>query len=257
MLYAIILKKLQETISLDSEQCHFLNQIFGLKTIHDIQQFLNEDSQEIMTFYDWLFFPDLNFQMQIETVLSGQNITDAAQSDLIERLTKKNIQTKIRLDSKTYQTIFIGPTIISAFVSRLRLQRHIPEKLIHISYKTDHQKYCVLVLLRNATIDWIDKRCQFIYQIIQSFLDRPEKLFDILPQMLIFCGQYNDHFIQELGRRKNQLAQDLDRFQNLQALQEKHSMEFLMSSGVRSIHVDVLQSEREMAIIRSVLFRIK
>ena len=256
MLYATILNKLRETICLDTNHRNFLNQVYGLETLNDIQQFLCDDSQEIMTFYDWLFFPDLTFQMKIEALLSGQSITLADQSDLIDRLIKQNIQSKIYLDSKTFQAISIGPMIISPFVSRLRLQQHIPEKLARMPYKSAYQKNYVLVLLRNATIYWTDKRCQFIDQIIQSFLDNQKQLFEILPQMLIFCGQYQDSFIQELIRRKRHLAQNLERFQNLQALQEKHSMEFLISSGVRSIHVDVLQSAQEMENINSVLLKV-
>ena len=256
MLYSTIWEKLSESIVLDVTHRNFLTHTFGIEAIEDIRQFLCTDSQDIMTFYDWLFFPDMTFQKQIESILSGKNISAAAQSDLIDRLVKKDIQSKIRLDTKTYQTISIGPTIILPFVNRLRLTNCIPEILIDIPYPDENRKNYVLVYLRNATIEWTDTRCRFIYQIIESFLNNQEDLLEILPQMLNFCGQYQLNFIQELARRKRQLGQNLERFQNLQDLQEKHSMEFLVSSGIRSIHVDVLQSEAEIAIIDKVIFEL-
>ena len=254
MLYSALFKKLSAPICLDMTHRNFLSQAFGIASIDDIQNFLCTDSQEIMTFFDWLFFPDLTFQLHIESILSGSSISTADQDDLLDRLTKKKIQTSIQLDAKSFQTISIGPMIITPFISRLGLKRHIPKKFIDILYIDDNQKNRVLVYLRNEPIEWTDKRSRFISQIIQAFLHNPDELFDILPQMLIFCGQYQHNFMHELTRRKHQLLQNLERFQNVQALQEKHSIEFLVSSGVRSIHVDVLQSQAEIAIIDKVLY---
>jgi len=254
LLFATILEKLSETKCLDKSHRNFLSQTFGIESIDEILEFLCDDSHEIMTFYDWLFFPDVAFQKQIESILSGRNLSTSEQENLIDRLVNQNIQSKIQLDSKNSQMISIGPTIITAFVSRLGLTRFVPEKFIEISYLDENQKNSVLVYLRNESIEWTDARCDFICQIIQSFLNNQLELFEILPQMLIFCGQYHCHFIQKLLGRKHQLSQNLDRFNNLQALHERHSMEFLISSGIRSIHVDVIQSKAEIAIIDKVLF---
>jgi hypothetical protein len=253
-LFATILEKLSETKCLDNCHRNFLSQTFGKESIDDILEFLSDDSQDIMTFYDWLFFPDVDFQKQIESILSGRNLSTIEQEMLIDSLVNQKIQSRIQLNSKTYQIISIGPIIIQTFVSRLRLTRFIPERLMNISYLDANQKNSVLVYLRNESIEWTDLRCDFICQIIQSFLNDQSDLFEILPQMLIFCGQYQNDFFQELVGRKNQLSQNLDRFKNLQSLQERHSMEFLLASGIRSIHVDILQSKAEIAIIDKVLF---
>lgn len=249
MLYSALLKKLSDPINLDTTHRNFLSQTFGIVSIDDIQAFLCTDSQEMMTFFDWLFFPDMTFQLQLEPILSGSCLASADQNDLIDRLTKKNIQARIQLDAETYQAISIGPMIIKPFINRLGLKRPIPQKFIDIQYMDDNQKNYVLVCLRNEPIEWTDKRIHFISQIILAFLSNQDELFEILPQMLIFCGQFQHNFMHELARRKHQLLQNLERFQNFQALHEKHSMEFLASSGIRSFHVDVRQSKAEIAMI--------
>jgi len=256
LLYAALLEKLTEPICLDKSHRDFLNQVFGIKSIDEIQQFLCNDSQDIMTFYDWLFFPDMAFQKKIESILSGRNISISAQSDLINRLVKKNIQTKVQLDSKIYQMIPIGIMIIEPFVRRLNLNCCLPDNFIEFQFPDNQLKNCVLVYLRNASIEWTESRCRFICKVIQSFLNDQEALIEILPRILIFCGQYQDQFHLELTKRKRQLSQNLERFKNHQALQEKHSFELLMSSGVRSVHVDVYQSEAEISMIDSVLFKV-
>ena len=253
MLYSAIHEKLSETIFLDKTHRDFLSQLFGIASIDEIRNFLCDDSQDIMTFFDWLFFPDLAFQMKIESILLGRNISSVEQSALIDRLIQKKIQSRIQLDLNTYQPIFLEPMIISTFVNRLGLNRYIPEKLIDISYIDEHQKKCVLVHLRNEIIEWTNNRCVFIHQVIHSFLNNQEDLLDLLPWAVRFCGQYEKDYIQALVRKKHQISQSLERFQNLKALQEKHSMEFLLSSGIRSIHVDVIQSKAEITIIDKIL----
>ena len=256
MLYSIILEKLSEPIYLEKKHRNFLSQTFGVDSNDDIQQFICTDSQDIMTFYDWLLFPTMAFQKKIESVLQGRNISTADHTDLIHRLIKNNIQSKIQLDANTYQVITIEPMIISPFVNRLNLKRRIPDKLIGIHYQDENLKNGVFVYIRNEAIEWTEARCKFIFEIIQSFLDNHQELYEILPQMLLFCGQYQQNFSQELAKRKQHLSQNLERFKNFQSLQQKHSIEYLVSSGIRSIHVDVLQSKAEMAIIDKVLFEV-
>jgi hypothetical protein len=256
LLYAALLKKLREPIHLDISHRNFLSQTFGIESIDEIRDFLCADSQDNMTFFDWLFYPDETFQVQIESILSGSHISAAEQDDLIDRLAKNNIQTTIQLDATTYQSIILGPMIISPFISRLGLKRHIPKELIEIQYINEIQKNHVLVYLRNETIDWTDNRRYFINRIILAFLSNQDELLNVLSQMLNFCGQYQHNFMHELTRRKHQLLQNLERFQNFQTLQEKHSMEFLVSSGIRSIHVDVRETKAEIAVIDNVLLAV-
>jgi len=254
LLYSALLEKLSETIYLGKSHREFLSQLFGIESVDEILIFLSDDSQDIMTFYDWLFFPDVSFQMKIESILLGRKISTREEANLIDRLIQKNIQSMIQLDEKTKQMIRIGPVIISAFVNRLGLKRHIPKKIIDIPYIDQHQKISVLIHLRNENIEWTENRCNFVHQVIHTFLDDLEELLIMLPWVVRFCGQYQQDFMQELARRKSHISQSLERFQNLKALQEKHSMEFLLSSGIRSIYVDEKQSKAEIAMIDKILF---
>jgi len=253
LLFQAILDKLYEPRYLDSSQRSFLYQTFGLDNTDDILEFFSSGSQDVMTFLDWLFFPDITFQRHIESILSGKSLSKTTHSALIDQLCSAKITSTIQISSQQNLTIVIEPELISTFVFRLALHRFIPDQFHQISFKNDFQKHSIFVYLRNQALSWTDERADFICQIIRKFMDRPEQLFDILPQMLIFCGHHQSNFLRALEKKKQQLVQNLHRFQNLQALQEKHSMEFLISSGVRSIHVDVSNTENEIEMINNIL----
>ncbi|MBF0450528.1 MAG: hypothetical protein HQK75_07485 [Candidatus Magnetomorum sp.] len=255
LLYPLIQKKLCQDKPLDSKHRFFLSNTFGLNSFDDIRTFLVAEPEEAMSFYDLLFSPDETFQIQLEPLLSREVISIADRSQLIDRLSTSNLTATILFEQSLQGlTVTIDPIIISAFIYRLHLSRTIPISIRKMLPEKDQQQWRVLVQLRNEAIPWTEKRSDFIARIIQTFLD-DDAFPNILSDMLHFCKECEDQsdFVYQLKKRKRQLSQNLNRYQHGQALYEKHSMEFLMVSGIRPIHLDVEKTNKTIRIIDKVL----
>ena len=253
-----IQEKLCEQIVIHEDHRHFLSHAFGLETSTEIHDFLLRDSEETLTFMDWLLFPDLAFQLRIESVLDGGHIFFDQQSRMIEQLISENIKTNIQIDNKLETNISLNPEIIANYVYRLGLTRIIPEKLRTIRFTDNHQKYSVWIQLRNDEIHWTDQSIDFVYQIIEGYQAKPQERHDILAYAIKLCSECKDttDYFDQLKKKKHTLIQNIQRFQHAQALQEKFSMEFLITSGVRAAHVDIVQTNAEIAIIDQILMEV-
>ena len=252
--YSIICEKLCQDKNLDISHRSFLSSLWGVSSNNEIYDFLCNEPQEAMPFFDLLFFPDESIQLKIEPLLNSNPISYTTQSYLIDKLSSNLMTANIILDDSTKFSWQIDPMIIKNFVSRLNLTQKIPENIKKIFNNDDNFQWNLYVLLRSNNIIWTDECCEFIEKIIRSFF-KDKELFGILTSMLKFCAEcgYKGDFFDQLKKRKRQHVQNLHRHKHSQNLHERHSKEFLNSSGIRPVHVDVKKTNISIQIIDKVL----
>lgn len=255
LLYDIICDQLCQDKPIDSSHRSFLANAWGLHSDSEIREFLISEPQEAISFYDLLCFPDEAFQVKIEPLFISDTISMADQSYLIDRLSTSRLTTNILFEKNCQNFNWqIDPMMISTFVSRLNLTQRISQNIRNIFVKRDSRQWPLYVLLRNKNIKWTDESCEFIERIIQTFLGDND-LSKILIHMLEFCAEcgHQGDFLNQLKKRKRQLVQNLHRYKHSQDLHEKHSMEFLVSSGIRPVHVNVEDTNTAILFIDRVL----
>jgi hypothetical protein len=255
-LFDVIHTKLSQKNVLEPDIRYFLLNVYGLDSDEEIRYFLVNELDEAISFFDLFLSPDEKFQIQIERLLPVKGLSENDVADLIHCLSKSNLSATILFEHPIKQlSINIPFEIITSFVHRLYLNRKIPSHIRDVLTTDNLQKWRIFVQLRNKKMNWTDQKSDFIARILQIFLN-DRQLNEILSYMLNFCTEHQDKqedYLFLLKQKKRQLIQDLYRYNHGQALHEKYNMEYLLLSGIRSVHVDVDKTNLYISIINKVL----
>ena len=250
-----ICKILDRGITLSNDVVHFIDSTFTNPSISELHSILHDDSNcEKDSLMELLFFPDESMQIQLEELLEKLQMSRLDEKKVSDSLCRESPQVTVRFPEKRGSLILILPQDgAPAFVSRLRISKHLDRKLresINI-FADQNIRSRYKVKIRNSRFLPDENKIQFLC----DFFEKLE------PQSLDFnvCLDFTLSFLDELDEDKNiyQALMDKKKFylrslqkaEQLQIRLQKNNPETLLLEGKPVILIDQADARKKMLII--------
>jgi hypothetical protein len=213
------------------------------------------DNCEADPVLELLFFPDEEIQEKLEPVLKQNKYSDRDVFAIIDLLTRKQLQTKIRFpENRGHITIRIPDSAICQFVYRLNITRHINQKISQTLIRCIRKKkeiHRVRVQLRNTRFSYSGKICSFLSEFIEKIYPLPGFFKDALPFMLDFLDQIKPEtgIYPALIKKKRLYVQMIRQSEKIERALKEHSVEALMLKGMPIPAINIEETQKKIAII--------
>lgn len=215
------------------------------------------------TLLELVFFPDVNFQRDLETVLAGHGLTDRDRERLARRLAETPAGAALVFPGHPQRLSCDLPvTGVEAFLTRLNLGWAIVPRLREALDKWDQKRagdapidiYALVVKLRNAALV---QSCGQVGLLV-DFLERMPPADNRWPVcfdfLMTFLAEHADHtnLYRALMARKVFLLHHRMKAQRNTERMRRSNMETLSMSGFRAGYFDVKAAEQALAAIDAV-----
>ncbi|MGB9498306.1 MAG: hypothetical protein ACKVE4_00845 [Dissulfuribacterales bacterium] len=247
---------LQDEIVFGDSVLDYIDSTFLTPSAENFSQILADpNSCESQTVYELLFFPDEQFQKQLELILKSQTYDDEDVENIITYLEQRNIQTTLTFpDKRGDLKINIPDSTIRPFMRRLNITKHIDLRISKtltrcIPNLSDiHQ---IRVMLRNCRFEFSDPICDFLCQGIEKIYPKSEYFFAALTFILNFLDHSDpamDIYLQLMWKKRGCLQMIQQTEKNEKALM-KSSVEQLLLQGHRVPAVNIADARKQITLI--------
>jgi hypothetical protein len=251
-----ITELIQAGITLNDGLIHYIDSTFATPTISEFQKIITDpDSCETETVFELLFFPDEQFQRQIEPILGKHPYDDEGIENIIWFLKQKKIQTCVIFpDHRGELQICLPDSTIRSFISRLNITRHIEPRILKsleqsVSKISDvHQ---IRVMLRNARITFSDPVCTFLCNGIEKMYSRSAYFQEAFVFMLDFLEENNSilDIYSRLIRKKQAGLQMIQMADRNEKILKTNTVEALMLKGVHIPPIQISDIRKQITLI--------
>ena len=262
------------------ESClHYINSTFLTPDLQTISAILHGEEYEAESacLLELLFFPDEPIKHMMESLLdtfTERAVTSDDEKNLIESLTKKNIQTRIVIEKLNgHIPIFIPVEIIGRYVERLCIKRKIGDSL-NGAINDAARKLAIEGAIDMSAVDIGLKIKMMLRHMTKPFNENKEKalvfflkkyvfsdFFKAFTVLLEFFGETaesdltgHEAFYALLMAKKRSNAEMIRKAKKMDELLAKDNMETLMMKGERFIGVDRKAAREKISAIDGIAF---
>ena len=247
---------LQNGIVFDDNVLHYIDSTFSNPSAKDFLQILSDPNNcESQTVYELLFFPDEQFQKQLELILETQTYDNEEVEDIITFLEQKKIQTTLIFpDKRGNLQINIPDSTIRSFMRRLNITKHIDPRISKTLIRCVPNLSDMLqirVMLRNCRFEFTDPICDFLCQGIEKMYHDAEYFFDALALILDFLN-HSDPAIgiySGLMKIKKSCLQMIQQAEKNEKALMKTSVEQFILQGHRIPAICIADARKQITLI--------
>lgn len=247
---------IQQGIELSDELVHFIDSTYAARSADDFRKILSDpDGGEAETVYELLFFPDEQFQKQLEPVLLNQAFNGEDLGNLIRYLKQKKIQTQIIFPNSSQKLeIYFPDSTIDSFISRLNITSTIDPRIAATLVKCVPEKsdmYQIRVMLRNSRVLFADPACAFVCEGIEALYPRAGYFWEAFSLMLDLLDQIDSasDIYAALIKKKLDLLKMIQLAEKSEKALSANSVETLMLKGVHIPSVSIDETRRQITLI--------
>ena len=235
-------RQLEEGIGVTEEVLDYLESTFGTRDLEAV--LADDDSGEVDSLLELLFYPDISFQMAFEAKWGQKTISENDTDAVADTLCAVPPTARLRPPyTGTTLSLQVPDFACRAFVQRLRMCRKLHPDLAAIldNRPEDDDSLLTRVQLRNARLEWRDHRVDLMAQFLtrmpaqtKTFSDDLDFLVNILPEMAAGDDAYTF-----LTGKKFFYFKSLCSAEDFERKRSASNMEIMMLSGVRSAHGNI------------------
>jgi len=234
-------RQLEVGISVTEEVLDYVEATFGTRDLTAV--LADEDSGEVDSLLELLFYPDTSLQMAYETQWGRETFTENDVIAVTDALCATPITARLRRpDNGTAITLPVPEFACRTFVQRLRIGHKIHPDLANImDNRTKDNSMKIRVQLRNARLVWskhqITLMTLFLTHIpsqAKNLLTDLDFLISILPEMAAGDDAYTF-----LTGKKFFYFKSLCSAEDFERKRTASNMEIMMMSGARSAHGNI------------------
>jgi hypothetical protein len=205
-----------------------------------------------------IFSPDEAMQGQLEVLLEAERFDAADENAAIETLTNRHPEARLYFSWDTDPIrVRVPPGAISAFVSRLHIQKRLSPRLIAAiaSQSTWQTQTLLKVWLRNSTLMQTASEIDFLSLFFKKMKETSAEFFPCFDFLLTFLGECPNEtdYRAALTRMREHCEQQADRAAQFEARLSKSNMETLMLLGDRPPIMGAAQAGEKIERIDTLL----
>lgn len=241
---------LNQGLALDPKTVAFIDATVCMEQAADLAGILADpEDGEAVLILDSIFYPDRLLQEEIEVLLDGGGLTPSDADSVVDRLLDPPMSVPLIFpDHRGSHSVTPDRQTLCRMVERLHTNRTLPEPILQVCRNLPPAtSRKVRVSIRNHRPVDSPKTMEFLAAYLSNadtntgdFLDALHTALNILesvPDDDIFAG---------LSRRRNELADALERADRLARETTGRNMETLMLQGIRLPHIDRAAARKTM-----------
>ncbi len=234
-------RQLEEGIAVTDEVLDYLEATFGSRDLEAV--LADEDSGEVDSLLELLFYPDIHLQMVYEAQWAREAFDMNDVDALADALCAASPTAKLRLPDGATLSLVVPGFACRAFVQRLRISHKLHPDLGEImdARSEDNESLKLRVQLRNARLDWNDHQVALMALFLTKMPDRANTLsadLDFLISILPEMASGDDAYAFLTGK-KFFYFKSLCSAEDFERKRTASNMEIMMLSGARSAHGNI------------------
>jgi len=224
------------------------------KILHD------ETDSDRDSLLDLIFTPDETAQCQLEALIEAGNFDSGDEKRICRIIGMESAKSCLILPNERISiSLPLTPAIILAYVSRLKLTRTLPLKLIAVINQRFDKAVAlqVKVTLRNSGLRFTGAQIDFLskfFKVLSSdkkFQDHFNFMIPILESL-----PANKTIRKALQDQRKQYINHIDQAAQFKKMLEKGNMETLMLRGIRTPYISEAQTLAKIAAIDDICYSI-
>ena len=250
-----ICKILAQGITLSNDVIHYIDSTFTNPTILELQSILQDDFNcEKDSLMELLFFPDESMQFQLEELLETLQMNQPDEEKLLDTLCRESPQVTVRFPGERGSLNLILPhEVAPAFVSRLRISKHLHRKLRESinTYAEQNIRSRFKVKIRNARFSPSENKIQFLCDFFEKLEPQSDDFNACLDFTLSFLDELDEdkNIYQALIDKKKFYLRSLQKAEQMHIRLQKNNPETLLLEGKRIVLIDRADARNRMLII--------
>lgn len=251
-----IAELIQTGIALSDGTIHYIDSTFATPSVADFHKIISDPHNcEAETVFELLFFPDEQFQKQIEPVLETYSYDDEDIGNVVSYLKQKKIQTRIIFpDNRGELEIRLPDSTIRSFMFRLNITKNIDPRILKTldrcvpEISDVHQ---IRVMLRNCRIKFSDSFCAFLCKGIEKMYPFSTYFIEALIFMLDFLEQNNSmsDIYSGLMKKKQTCLQIIQIADKNKKILKTNTVEALMLKGIHIPTISIEDTRKQITLI--------
>jgi len=232
-------RQLEQGIVVGGEVVDYLEATFGTRDLAAV--LADEDSSEVDSLLELLFYPDAGLQLKFEGQWGRQTIAESDRDAIIDALCAKSPIAQLELpETGSPLTLAVPDFVCQTFVHRLNMCQTLHPKLANLLDDRPMGEANLLprVQLRNARLAWHDDQVAMLELFLnkmpaqnKSITSDLQFLISILPEMATGDDPYTF-----LTGKKFFYFKALCSAEDFERKRTASNMEIMMMSGARSAH---------------------
>ena len=231
----------------------YINSTFSYPNIDGIKDAIKNEDASLL---DLLFFPTIDMQVQIEPLLEKIRLTKFNENEIYEILKSKNLWQSIKFfENSAYIKVYIPDYILKNFISRLKIYKHLPYKIVEkINDFFEHKKSTLIkVKLRNAKkID--EEKSKILILFFEKFFVE-EGFFKYFDFLISFLPDVKTDISFFLKTKRDRAIMALKNSKEIQEKLKLNNFETLRMQGITILSVDEKRVTEEIELINFLLMK--
>jgi len=247
---------IQNGITISDDVMHYIDSTFSTPSNAEFARILSDPSNcETETVFELIFYPDLQIQERLESILKTTNYDANDIESAIRYLSQKEMTVPVAFPDQR-GSLFVRPTdsTIRQFMIRLNITRQINARLgetISRFITDEPENLRIRVLLRNCRTKFSDPVCAFLCTCIEKMYGVSTyfwNAFIFLLNFFEYTGPGQDIYF-SLMREKKTILHSIDQAKKSEQALKNNSIEALMLKGVSILSINVADAREKIILI--------
>jgi len=251
-----ILELLQCGITISDDVMHYIDSTFSNPSHADFTRILSDPSNcETETVFELIFYPDLQIQEKLESILKTNYYDTNDVESAISYLSQKKMTVPVAFpDQRGTLSVLLPDSTIRQFMVRLNITRQIDARFVETLSRfvaEPSENLRLRVLWRNCRNEFSDPACAFLCTCIEKMYGASPYFRDAFTFLLNFF-EYTDpeqDIYSSLMREKKTILHSIDQAEKNEQTLKNNSIEALMLKGVSILSINIADAREKIVLI--------